>query len=118
MKKTSLIWLLGAFLALSVACSAHKQAASGTGSKAEVENKSGAKKNEPKGHSFETAIKVNDVPEEYAYVRKDCPKCRFVSQALVKHDGTYYDVLTFKSGLKIVKYYFDISGFYPGVFGE
>ncbi len=117
MKKIFFAWVLSAILSTGIACSSHKTASSASAQKAKVEKKEKAQKTSEKGKSFETAIKVNDVPEEYAYVRKVCPTCRFVSQSLVKHNNKYYDVLTFKkSALKTVKFYFDISSFYPGLF--
>lgn len=62
---------------------------------------------------FKNAIKVNSVPEEYAYVKEACKNCVFKGQALRMVEGKPYDVLTMETaeGEKQV-YYFDISAFY------
>lgn len=65
------------------------------------------------GSSIKKAIKVNSVPEEYQYVRKNCIGCEMKSQALTEENGKYYDILTLKdSSGKEVRYYFDITSFY------
>jgi glutaredoxin len=64
------------------------------------------------GSSFEKAIVVKSVSEEYAYVRKVCPECKFRKQALTSNNKKYYDVLYFiKAGSEVV-YYFDINSFF------
>lgn len=66
------------------------------------------------GSSFENAIKVNDVSEEYQIVRSKCADCKLQGQGLVFSDKDKpFDVLTFiKPSGEEVKYYFDISRFY------
>ena len=64
---------------------------------------------------MENAIKVNDVGQEYAIVRKLCPDCQIKSQALTSNrsETKYYDVLTLtKPDGEEVRYYFDINSFY------
>ena len=69
--------------------------------------------NDPEGTSFQTAIVVSSVSEEYAYVRNECDRCQFVRQSLVFKKKKPYDILEFKeSDGTEVKYYFDISKFY------
>ena len=64
------------------------------------------------GKSLKTAIAVNSVSEEYAYVRKVCPECNFTGQALIFEKNKPYDVLNFRKNGKKVSYYFDISSFF------
>jgi hypothetical protein len=65
------------------------------------------------GLSFENAIKVNSIAEEYDYVRRNCSKCKFLGQSLVEKKGKPYDVLMLKKeNGEEVSYYFDISSFY------
>ena len=70
------------------------------------------------GSSFQKAIKVNSIPEEYQYVKKICPTCQFVMQSLAFHKNKPYDILEYKNpDGKTVSYYFDISNFYgKGIF--
>ncbi len=65
------------------------------------------------GSSFETAIIVKSVSDEYAYIRKVCPDCLFLGQSLVFKKKKPYDVLEVKApDGQEVSYYFDISKFY------
>lgn len=65
------------------------------------------------GSSFEKAIIVSNVPEEYEYVRRDCDDCKFIGQSLVFEKGKPYDILKFqKSDGTSTSYYFDVSKFY------
>ena len=65
------------------------------------------------GSSYEMAIIVNSVPEEYAYIRKVCQGCQVVSQALTYSKGKPYDILKVNQpDGKMVSYYFDISKFF------
>jgi hypothetical protein len=65
------------------------------------------------GLSYETAVKVNSVAEEYRFIKKNCADCEPERQSLTEHDGKPFDVLTVKKpdGSKI-SYYFDIKSFY------
>ena len=65
------------------------------------------------GSTFEKAIIVNSIPEEYQYVKNVCPDCKFVMQSLMQHKGKPYDVLEYEKPTgEAVSYYFDISKFY------
>jgi hypothetical protein len=65
------------------------------------------------GSSFEQAVIVNSISEEYDYVRKVCNDCEFVSQYLLFKKKKPYDMLEFKkSNGEKVEYYFDISKFF------
>ncbi|MDR3273334.1 MAG: hypothetical protein LBT29_07635 [Flavobacteriaceae bacterium] len=69
------------------------------------------------GSSYEKAIKVKSVPEEYGYVRKICQDCKMKKQALSERNGKYYDILTLTNAEgKEVSYYFDISSFFGKFF--
>ena len=68
---------------------------------------------EQNGSSFEQAVVVRGVREEYAYVREVCPDCQFVRQSLTREGKKPYDVLEFKKpDGSTVSYYFDISKFF------
>jgi hypothetical protein len=65
------------------------------------------------GRSFETAILVNSVKDEYEYIHEICWRCKPIQQALVSHKGKPYDVITIENqDGSTVEYYFDISSFY------
>ena len=65
------------------------------------------------GSSYETAIIVNSVPEEYQYAKQNCNDCQFVGQYLIYEHKKPYDILEFKTiEGDTVKYYFDISKFF------
>ncbi|WP_146185067.1 hypothetical protein [Flavobacterium pallidum] len=65
------------------------------------------------GSSYENAVVVKSVGEEYAFVKSKCTGCRVTSQALSNKDGKYYDVLYVSTADgKEVKYFFDINSFY------
>lgn len=67
----------------------------------------------PEGMSFENAIKVNSVGEEYEYIKKKCEGCQVVMQALSEHDKKPFDILTVKNAKgEQINYYFDISSFF------
>jgi len=70
----------------------------------------------PDGSSMEKAIIVNNISEEYAYVRKVCPECKLKKQVLTSRDKKYYDLLYFTKDGKEVVYYFDINSFYGKLF--
>jgi hypothetical protein len=65
------------------------------------------------GLSYENAIKVNDVAQEYKFIKEHCSGCKPVSQALTEHNGKPFDVVTVEKpdGTK-ASYYFDIKSFY------
>ncbi|MFC0878082.1 hypothetical protein ACE01N_15905 [Saccharicrinis sp. FJH2] len=74
---------------------------------------SGLPASERDGSSFERAIIVNSVPEEYQYARENCEDCQFVGQSLVYERKKPYDILEFKTQTgETIKYYFDISKFF------
>lgn len=65
------------------------------------------------GSSFEKAIIVNSIAEEYEYTKKVCRNCKFLGQSLVFHKKKPYDILKYKKpNGKTVSYYFDISSFF------
>lgn len=65
------------------------------------------------GSSFDKAIKVKSVAEEYKYVKEHCVGCQLGSQALSENKGKMYDILHLKkSDGTDVSYYFDINSFY------
>lgn len=65
------------------------------------------------GLSFETAIIVDSIMEEYQYVKSACPDCTKNSQALIYYKKKPYDVLTFTNAKgEVIKYHFDISNFF------
>lgn len=65
------------------------------------------------GSSFEKAIKVGSIPEEYKYVKNNCKHCRLVQQALIYDKKIPFDVIEMeRPDGTTVSYYFDISSFY------
>lgn len=64
-------------------------------------------------NNYENAIKVNDVSEEYHFVKKNCRGCKVKKQSLVHHKGTPYDILTVeKPDGTQVQYFFNIKSFF------
>ena len=63
--------------------------------------------------TFENAVIVKSVKEEYAWIATNYPGSKLQSQALVKENGKPYDVLTFvtKDG-ETKTAHFDISKFF------
>lgn len=100
-------------LLLTVSCSSSKKttaATTSTGTTASVSDGAAASAND--GSSFEKAIVVKSISEEYAYVKKICPECKLKKQALRQNNKKYYDVLYFdKDGTEVI-YYFDINSFF------
>jgi len=69
------------------------------------------------GSSFEKAIIVKSIAEEYEYVGKVCADCQVLGQSLVFEKKKPYDILKLKkSDGEEVSYYFDISKFYGKMF--
>ena len=65
------------------------------------------------GSSFEKAIIVKSVAEEYEYVRKVCSDCKLLEQFLTFEKKKPYDILKLKkSNGEEVSCYFDISKFF------
>jgi hypothetical protein len=65
------------------------------------------------GSSFEKAIIVSSISEEYKYVRAVCVNCKLQGQFLLFNKKKPYDKLTFKkSNDEDISYYFDISKFF------
>ena len=48
------------------------------------------------GSSFEKAIIVNSISEEYVYVRRVCSNCQMMRQSLVMDKKKPYDILQLK----------------------
>jgi len=65
------------------------------------------------GSSFEKAVIVNSITEEYEYAKKACQGCQLLGQSLNQHKGKPYDILRYKNAKgEEVAYYFDISKFF------
>ncbi|RIJ41503.1 hypothetical protein D1627_05550 [Pontibacter oryzae] len=65
------------------------------------------------GSSFESAIKVASVAEEYQWLRTHYPGGQMVEQSLLFHNKKPYDLLEIITEVGInKKVYFDISTFY------
>ncbi len=65
------------------------------------------------GSTFEKAIVVSTVEEEYRYVKQVCAECEFIRQSLASNNGKPYDILEFKKPEgETVFFYFDISNFF------
>ena len=114
-------FIILAVLVLSLSISAKTSAKTGNSVKENTENVS--KIQSESGSSFETAIKVNTVEEEYKYLSANYPGSRVLGQALVYDDkGTPYDILTVQMpDGKTVKYYFDVTEVfkkYEEIFGK
>lgn len=76
-------------------------------------------------HDYKHAVKVDNVREEYGYLRKKFPGFRMLKQELLsfKFTGdsleTDFDVLFFQSADKVVRIQlFNISSFYGKAFEE
>jgi len=71
------------------------------------------KTNVKDGLSFDTAIKVNSVPEEYQYIEANCKDCKFIGQSLSEYNGNMFDVIKVeKPDGSTSLYYFDIKSFF------
>jgi hypothetical protein len=99
-----------ALLLFTAACSSSKK----TAATAPVANATTAATSD--GSSFEKAIVVKSITEEYAWVKKVCPECKFKKQALRQNNKKYYDLLYFDKDGTTVIYYFDINSFYGKMF--
>ena len=65
------------------------------------------------GLSYETAIKVKSVEQEYQLLPKLCPGCNLKSQGLSSKGNRHYDVMTMiKPDGGTIVYYFDITSFF------
>lgn len=65
------------------------------------------------GYSFETAIVVDSISEEYEYIREQYPGCRMMMQSLMFEDGVPYDILHIKTAEgEEIDIYFNISNFF------
>ena len=98
------------FIILMFSCAPSKNvsnASTGNGISAETSGK------ERDGLTFENAIIVKSVDEEYNWIAANYPGAKIESQALVKHNGKPYDVLTFvtKDG-ETKTAHFDVSKFF------
>lgn len=69
--------------------------------------------NKRDGSSYEKALIVKSISEEYKYVKKVCLNCQFLSQSLSYKNNKPYDILTLKKpDGKKVSYYFVFSFFF------
>lgn len=65
------------------------------------------------GLSFETAIKVNSIEQEYRSLEELCSGCDLEQQGLGSKDNKYYDIMRVRnSNGESVEYYFDITNYY------
>lgn len=65
------------------------------------------------GSSFEKAIIVKSVAEEYEYVRKVCTDCQLLGQSLSYYNQKPFDIIRMKkSNGDDISYHFDISKFF------
>jgi len=65
------------------------------------------------GTSIETAIIIESIPAEYAYVRENYPGSSVMMQSLIFIDGIPYDVLRIKTeDGEVLDIYFNISSFF------
>ena len=102
-------FIILAMLILSINISAKSNSKTGNSVKENTKNIS--KTDSGNGSSFETAVKVKTVEEEYKYLSANYPGSTVLGQALVNDDkGTPYDILTVQMpDGKTVKYYFDVT---------
>ena len=65
------------------------------------------------GSSFEKAVIVKNVSEEYKFAKKNCTNCEFIAQYLLFENKKPFDLLEYKN-LKgeTINFYFDISEFF------
>lgn len=65
------------------------------------------------GLTFEKAVIVNSIKEEYNWIERNYPGAKVERQALIRKNGKPYDVLTFMTTEGVTKEtYFDISKFF------
>lgn len=65
------------------------------------------------GLSFENAVKVNSVREEYEFIKSNCSGCEVTSQSLTDYKGNKFDVIKVKKpDGSTGAYYFDIKSFF------
>ena len=99
-------YLLIATVLYSSACSSAKQTSTSGG-------QSGVQAAEQDGSSFEHAIVVGGIKEEYSWVRSHYPGSAFQGQSLMFKKDKPFDVLNFRlSDGTTRSIYFDISSFY------
>lgn len=65
------------------------------------------------GSSFETAIVVESISAEYAWIRENYPGAKVNQQSLLSNDGKMYDLLRFETAEgETLEIYFDINSFF------
>lgn len=65
------------------------------------------------GSSYERAVVVKSIAEEYQYVKRVCLDCQLLGQSLQYNEKKPYDVLRLQTSKgREVAYYFDISSFF------
>lgn len=102
------VWLIVWVALLLSSCASTQRTTSGGGTDGPT-----SITNERDGTSFEKAIVVNSVREEYEWVRDHHPEAQMKQQSLSKHKRKYYDILTFVMPDGSERdFYFDISRFY------
>ncbi|NRD19034.1 hypothetical protein HNV08_03160 [Winogradskyella eckloniae] len=98
-------------LIIITSCSSTKTAKTAT--KAETNTSQSIDNTGRDGSSFEKAIIVKSISDEYAFVKKACVNCTLLGQALAYNDKKPFDILRLKNAEgETVSYYFDISLFF------
>lgn len=65
------------------------------------------------GSSFDKAIKVNSVSEEYKFIKSNCGDYQVIGQSLSEYKGSMFDIIDVKKpDGSIHSYYFDIKSFF------
>ena len=111
MKRVIAITLSIAVTASAVSCASSKKMS--TPSSSQEQSASVVQNGERDGSSFEKAVKVHSIEEEYQWVAEHHPSVQLKKQSLVFNKKKPYDILTFtrKDGSD-QNFYFDISSFY------
>jgi hypothetical protein len=115
-RNVTLPLLFGILLLLVASCAGSKSVSNATSK--DASSQSGNVSNDDRdGMSFEKAIVVNSIKEEYQWIQSMYPGSSVQQQALVKNNGKPYDVLTFVTkDRETKKAYFDISKFFGKAF--
>lgn len=110
--RSSIIFFTFLVILTTFSCSSSKHVSSGrTAGQDEITTEGPVEGRD--GMTFETAIVVKSVKEEYGWIATNYPGSKIQGQALVNKSGRPYDVLTFetKDG-ETKEAHFDISKFY------
>ena len=114
MKSAIVIFTFSVILLVITSCSSSKNVAGTTTvERNAIDIEAAATAEGRDGMTFEKAIVVNSIKEEYKWIEAKYPGSRVEGQALIRKNGKPYDVLTFvtKEGEK-KEAHFDISSFF------